>query len=41
MVAVAFRLEIHLNNIFFIFKNLFFDIRTLKQLKNIKNIFLK
>jgi hypothetical protein len=38
IVAVAFQsdFKMHLNNIFFIFKNLFFDINTSKQSKNIK-----
>ena len=37
-MAVAFQsdFKMHLNNIFFIFKNLFFDINTSKQSKNIK-----
>ena len=39
-VAVVFKIifhsKMHLNNIFFILKNLFFDISILKQFKNIK-----
>jgi hypothetical protein len=36
VVATVFFLEIHQNNIFFIFKKIIFDISTSKQFKNIK-----